>query len=125
MKSKFNLFNQSSSKFNLMNRSLFLISKVILSNGNLSYGIKIYLVSQNLKSKFILSTFRSLPFSYYSSVTKKKINCIVKVCSVFAVEWNWQLRGVFNLIAEQKNKELHRLEITLSMKGSYWLLLSL
>ena len=87
------------SRFNLINRSLFLISKVILSNGNLSYRIKIYILSGNL---YLLS---SLPLSNCPSVTKKKIHCIVKVCSVFVVEWNWQLRGIFVVIAEQKKKK--------------------
>ena len=35
---------------------------------------------------------------------------------VFAVEWNWELRDVFVLIAEP-NKELHRFQIILSLKG--------
>ena len=88
-----------------MTRNLYLKSKFILS----TFRVKIYLVSRNLylKSKFILSTFRSLPLSNYPSVTKKKIHCIVKACSAFAAEWNWQLRGVFVSIAEQKNNYIN------------------
>ena len=100
-----------------MNRSLFLTSKVIFSNGNLS--ILSYLVSRNiyLKSKFILSTFRSPLLSNYSSVTKKKVHCIIKICSVSAVEWNWQLRVFLFWLRSKKKKELYRLKMILSLKG--------
>ena len=86
-------------------------------------SILTYLVSRNLylKSKFILSTFRSPLLSNYPSVTKKKIHWTVKICSVFVVKWNWQLSDAFVLIAEQQQKkeeeELHRLEMILSLKG--------
>ena len=52
-----------------------------------------------IKWKFILSN-QSLS---YPPVPKKKI--IVKVCFVFAVESNWQLRDLFVLVAEQKKKK--------------------
>ena len=80
-----------------MNQSLFLISKFILSSGNLFYRLKVYLLSKNLylKSKFLLSTFQSLQLSNYPSVTRY---------SVFAVVWNWLLRDVFVLIAERKKR---------------------
>ena len=73
-------------------------------------SILTYLVSRNLylKSKFILSTFRSPLLSNYPSVTKKKIHCTVKICSVFVVKWNWQLSDVFVLIAEQQKKKRRR-----------------
>ena len=58
-----------------------------------------------LQSKFILSTFRSPLLSNYPSVNKKKVHCMLKVCSVFAMEWNWQLRGVFVLIVDQKKRK--------------------
>ena len=57
-----------------MNHSLFWYRNSSYQMGNLFYRTKVYLLSQNLylKSKFILTTFRSSPLSNYSSVTKKK-----------------------------------------------------
>ena len=81
---------------NSSNLRLFFQSKFNFSESKLLFGIQICLI----KWKFVLSNQRlSCP-----SVTKKKI--IVKVCSVFAVESHWQLRGLFVLVAEQK-KWLH------------------
>ena len=85
-----------------MNRSLFLIPKVILSNGNLSYRIKIYPVTRNLylKSKFILSTFRSLPLLSLSYPEENSLHCKSMFC--FRCGMDCQLRGISVLIVEQE-----------------------
>ena len=76
---------------NSSNLRLFFQSKFNFSESKLLFDIQICLI----KWKFVLSNERlSCP-----SVTKKKI--IVKVCSVFAVESHWQLRGLFVMVTEQ------------------------
>ena len=66
----------------------------LLNRSSFIFDIEIRLIEW----KFVLSN-QSLS---YPSITKKKI--IVKVCSFFAVESNWQLRGLFVLVAEQKKR---------------------
>ena len=91
---------------NFSNLNLFFKSKFNFSESKFIFHIQIRL----FKWKFVLSN-QSLT---YPSVTKKKI--IIKVCSVFVVESNWQLSGLFVLVA-QHNKGLHQFEITYSLKG--------
>ena len=122
-------------KFILWNRNLFYEIKIDLFNRNLLFSIEVYLWNLRLvywievnfsnlslffKSKFnfgeskfisdiqthliIWKFVLSNQSLSYPSVTKKKI--IGKVCSVFAVESNWQLR-VFLFWLQSKKKELH------------------
>ena len=76
------------------------------SESKFIFDIEIRLIKRKLVLSCFTCFFVCIVLSY-PSVTKKKI--IVKVCSVFAVESNWQLRGLFVLAAEQKKKkkELH------------------
>ena len=75
--------------------SLFFKSKFNVSESKFIFDIRL------IKWKFVLSN-QSLSSP---SVTKKKI--IVKVCSVFAVKSNRQLRGLFVLFAEQEKKYIN------------------
>ena len=82
---------------NFLNLSLFFKSKFNFNEPKFIFDIQIRLI----KWEYILSN-QSLS---YPSVTKKKI--IAKVCSVFAVESNWQMRGLFVLVAEQKKNYIN------------------
>ena len=84
-------------ELNFLNLSLFFKSKFNFNEPKFIFDIQIRLI----KWEYILSN-QSLS---YPSVTKKKI--IAKVCSVFAVESNWQMRGLFVLVAEQKKNYIN------------------